>query len=187
MTVARVAAALLLLLPACALGDIWNTGCGNERASGVEVADVVGTFGDDKTGTLTLGQDGTFEAKGLRRKDRDGAKERVMAGTGTWKLNEREGRTKRSETYADIPLTFDDTGETWYRVDIAATAVHLASGGIGFDLKLYYLLGDFGNCDIVTLERAGDGKGLRPAQPSPADRRSRRPRRRRAAGSPGPA
>jgi len=151
MRVARVALVLLLLLPACAFGDIFN-GCGGARPDGVERVDIVGVYGD-RNSTLTLDEDGNFEAKGLRRKDHDGDPERVMSGTGTWRLNERGGRTERSEDYSDIPLTFDDSGETWYRVDLTASPFGTADGQIGYHVTLYYLIGDFGHCEAVTLER----------------------------------
>jgi hypothetical protein len=151
MAVARVALVLLLVLPACAFGDIWN-GCGGGRPEGVQRVDVVGVYGNPDS-TLTLDQDGRFEAKGLRRKDHDGDRERVMSGTGTWRLNDRDGRTKRSEDYADIPLTFDDTGETWYRIDLTASLFGAADNQMGYHVTLYYLFGDTGHCEIVSLER----------------------------------
>ena len=160
----RTALAFALLassLLGCALGDIFNAGCGYSRPDGVEISDLVATYGGPDTGTITLKKDGTFSATDLRKKHHDSDEVTLLSGRGTWSLNERgPNRTQRTEDYSDIALTFaenDGTTSTWTRIDIGASEVGYASGEYGFDVWLYYLSGDFSSCDIVKLDRHEPG------------------------------
>jgi hypothetical protein len=167
----------------CSLGDIFNVGCGYGRPDGIEINDLVATYGGPDTGTITLRKDGTFSAKDLRKKHHDDDEVELLSGHGTWSLNERGNRTRRLEDYSDIALTFeasDGTTSTWTRIDIGGSEVGYASrspgrsstgtatsssGEYGFDVWLYYLSGDFSSCDIVKLDRHDPG-----ARRSPTDR-----------------
>ncbi|OLB74596.1 MAG: hypothetical protein AUI14_23100 [Actinobacteria bacterium 13_2_20CM_2_71_6] len=150
-------AALLLLAPlamSCSFGDIYN-GCGDERPDGITMTDLFGTYAGPDAGTVTLRDDRTFVADGLRIKDKD-----QLAGHGTWAMRPAPTPPRTADD-GEIVLTFvhdDGTTTDWTRIDVGGKAVEYGAGQRDLTLWLYYLYGDVESCDPRKLSKV-DGPG----------------------------
>jgi hypothetical protein len=140
---------LAVLVPmglACALGDIYNGGCGSRGTEDITAADLVGTWSGTEAGRITLKADSSFDAADLREKDGNGT--RLVSGHGIWTLNQTSSKdpTRRPDT-SDIGLTFvqpDGTNRTWNRIDV---------GAFRPVSRLQYLVGEAESCDLRTLDK----------------------------------
>jgi len=158
MRIRRAALALLLAIPAsgCGMGGVLAS-CGPPRPRGLTAGDLVGRYAGSHAGTITLNENGTFEADQLEQSDytlpgplpstpftagNQAARTTYQSGRGTWRLMDR------AAIQTDLSLIFeraDGSKSSWDLIEV---------GGTRADPLLWYFYDDPDNCDVRTLARS---------------------------------